>query len=31
VRVLERGYFTYRSERVWIENRHGGYGYGYRR
>jgi hypothetical protein len=29
VRVLERGYFTYRNERVWVENRHG-HGYGYR-
>jgi hypothetical protein len=29
VRVLERGYFTYRTDRVWVENHHG-YGYGYR-
>jgi hypothetical protein len=32
VRVLERGYFTYRTERVWVEtNRHGVAAFGDRR
>jgi hypothetical protein len=26
VRILERGFFTYRTERVWVENRHRGHG-----
>jgi hypothetical protein len=27
VRVLEPGYFTYRTDRVWVEHNHHGYGY----
>lgn len=31
IRILERGYFTYRTDRVWVENHRGNYGYAYRR
>lgn len=32
VRVLEKGYFTYRTERVWVDSHRGGaYGYADRR
>jgi len=27
VRILEKGYFTYRTDRVWVDHSHHGYGY----